>query len=132
MDVLKKIFTPYALALLAKEKGFNEKCIGYFDRETKEFHWTIGGNVNHEEENTEGHDDALEYNCISAPTYEQIIDWLIENHRLSVEIEFDYPTESWRSRVQKMGKMTPEWADLFYSDKREALNKAIEEAFKLI
>lgn len=106
---MKHLFIPYELAIIAKEKGFREKCFGLFNA------------YNNFE---------LDYNIASpypfdscpvhlpAPTHQQIVDWFREK-KISI-CENPY-TNEWNVTI---GDKEICWG---YS-----LNKAIEEAFKLI
>jgi len=78
---MKDQFVTYEIAKRLKELGFNESCLGYFDKDSQEFIWSVGGTVNHED------GDELEYNCISAPLWQQAIDWLREKHNIEVIIQ---------------------------------------------
>lgn len=69
---MKHLFLPYELALIAKEKGFDEKCLAYYVNESKEFRL----NADKVFSNTSytGTRDFL----TTAPLYQQIIDFLNE------------------------------------------------------
>lgn len=110
---MKHLFIPYELALIAKEKGFNEPCFAYyssFDNQIKFF-------------NT----DILDFGGIKfqsahkqlALLYQQIVDWFWFKHDLVIGL--DYTTDCWV--VAKNRNALFEFGDL---------DKAIEEAFKLI
>lgn len=65
---MEHLFVPYDLALKLKEKGFNECCFGFFDP-------LHNGLViyNDERENLNS-----EMSWVSAPLYQQTVDWLRE------------------------------------------------------
>lgn len=64
---MKNLFVPYEIALIAKEKGFNEPCLAEYDLLDKQLELI----------------DSLEFpsknlkNNLCAPLYQQIIDWLV-------------------------------------------------------
>lgn len=133
---MKHLFTPYELALLAKEKGYNEQDFAYyrlsFEEEKEPFKAVELGWF---KEHYDNHNfrlslskSALNPIC-TAPLYQQIIDWFREEHSIRFKLEpyssqddvelFLWHILGWRY----IGK---------YKNDYEALNKAIEEAFKLI
>lgn len=130
---MKHLFVPYEIALALKEKGFDERCILYYSDGMLQLQtpvtlspWKTKDLV---ELNTY---DRQPDKRILAPLYQQVCDWFFDNHSLSIEVEIDYATTDWRVRIQRVGKIDPEYVELLYSDKYQALNKAIEEALKLI
>lgn len=66
---MKKLFVPHNLALLAKEKGFDDQCIGKF----KDNNLTL---LSYSWNNSEL---SIHNDGISAPMYQQLIDWLFRN-----------------------------------------------------
>lgn len=69
---MKNLFIPYPLAVLAKEKGFKEKCIATYDVNKK----------------IELHDySIIGISILSAPLYQQIIDWFREKHDIDVYVK---------------------------------------------
>lgn len=78
---MKHLFVPYAIALLLKEKGFNEPCLTYWfttnhdttpqlrEKDIMDLKgWTNG---------------YLDSNTI-APLYQQVVDWFREKHEIEV------------------------------------------------
>jgi hypothetical protein len=139
---MKHLFVPYELALLAKEKGFNEPCIYQYYKQNEELLPIVKTTQyptirNNSEISIESGED-----CIAAPIYQQLIDWFREEHDIHFEI---FPTRSFRlnpnycysidqiNRSARIKKSIPEnsltlQADTYYN----ALNAALAEAFKLI
>lgn len=111
---MKHLFIPYELAVMAKEKGFKEKCFGYYDDYFNKPELKI--------KPTEG-DQYHDQLCI-APLYQQIVDWLRRVH--SIYIVFDVEEECFIVYTRDKQGYTCESAG--YS----STAKAIEEAFKLI
>lgn len=128
---MNKLFIPYELAVIAKEKGFNEPCFAFYDNmgdvclEIKQPYEKIIGIRN-------GHLT----NEVSAPIYSQIIDWFREKHKIHIRVLMIDDWDSWIFRIDTDGGMTPIieliWNGKEYESYYEALNKAILEAFKLI
>ena len=110
---MNHLFLPYHLAVLAKEKGFNEDCLAYYDA-TKLF-W-IRQNYH---ESQEGE--------ITAPLYQQIVDWLRTKNISITEYLTNLPTNIF---LVKQGTNLP--ARHFGISYYSAFDKAIEEALNLI
>ena len=124
---MKHLFLNKHLSLLAKEKGFDNPCLAIYTPE---------GNFQHLL-HIDGNDKFFSFNnsgCISetctAPLYQQIIDWFEIEHQIYI-YTFKY-IGRWNWKID-----TEIIIGLFnkgegFDNKYEALNKAIEEAFKLI
>jgi hypothetical protein len=126
---MNKLFVPYELAILAKEKGFDEPCLAYYDLEDSNnlkpipmFNEINGFNSN---------SNKL---MISAPLYQQLIIWLMQNKGLELSIMRGHNPENYYSIVGSIKGVNdykhypPMWGDSW----EEAANKSLEEAFKLI
>lgn len=88
---MKHLFIPYELAIIAKEKGFNEPCLAMYSQPewSKEviLTWQLEGSIL-------GPDDGPFYNAegvplkqnkyVAAPLYQQIVDWLREEHKIHI------------------------------------------------
>jgi hypothetical protein len=122
------------LSLLAKEKGFDEPCLGVWHFEELEFSWKGKPFKNTSNE------------AVKAPLYQQIVDWFEEKHRILL-----LPTRiaggPWYVELVKdCDKTHKGYGNNLYYDKtisinngfkgfdsrKKALNEAIFQAFKLI
>lgn len=75
---MKNLFVPYALAVKAKEHGFDEPCLQYFyEDDLRE------SNLKYLISQKEVEDV---YGGISAPLYQQLIDWFREKHNILIQI----------------------------------------------
>lgn len=72
------IFVSYHVALLAKQKGFNEPCYAFYCDMGLATIW------NRQEEDLLYKNSDLSSISQSAPTYQQIVDWLREKHNTIV------------------------------------------------
>lgn len=133
---MKHLFVPYKLALKLKEKGFDERCIIYYnegmlqlDSSNTMFGWR---NKDFEEPYMKDRER------IPAPLYQQIVDWFREKHGIVVSIQraiqiepelYGYQINYGDAGDGGMMEMQQIELELSYY---EALNKAIEEAIKLI
>ena len=121
---MKHLFLNKKLSLLAKEKGFDEKCIGYY--------WSKEGNETHHLCPSKNHNSLP--TRISSPLYQQIIDWFREEHDIHIIIRPGFGTTTWYDwRI-----ISRETEDIFagqdesYEKIEDCYNKAIEASFKLI
>jgi hypothetical protein len=116
---MKNLFIPYELAVIAKEKGFNELCFGCYI--TSPFDPAY---LNDDKRGT----NQYFKEGVTAPLYQQIVDWFEETHKIVI------------SRDRHINNGFRYWVytdkgidvECYKMNKTEALNKAIEEAFKLI
>ena len=125
---MKKLFVPYELALLAKEKGFDEKCLCiYMENENNRLQ-NLGGTY----QNSLAYKDNL-----AAPLYQQLVDWLETLHGLEIS------TKSWKKEgskieivwvysIKKLGLPSTFKFDKTFNSKNQALNTVLTESFKLI
>ncbi len=163
---MKHLFIPYELAVIAKQKGFNEECLAYYSKldypiddsgdkfneckilfikcensfdeikvidienEDAMFHWTEGTYIRGDHSRC-----ALVGEDISAPLYQQIVDWFREKHQMFVFVVFDqgifnYGVIRHKSRLVYSGNPTYKGGNIYTY--YEALNEAIEESFKIL
>jgi hypothetical protein len=123
---MKHLFVPYEIAVIAKEKGFNEDCLAMYN------HSNIISNpsINPIKNDCFFEIESDKDRC-SAPLYQQLIDWFREKHKqFIIIIPKATPSDS-VVYYQYVGVIKYDWEDC-YEDYYEALNKALEEAFKLI
>jgi len=130
---MKNLFIPYELAVIAKEKRFNEECFAFYAFTSTNFFYCKNLDLGGAMKNT---DLSL---SVAAPLYQQIVDWLREKHNIHFIIR-KYMTGgvnsgNWHIAIDDLSKRRnvlelEDKAD--HRDYYEALNTAIEEAFKLI
>ncbi len=116
---MKDLFVPYEIAVIAKEKGFDEPCLGYYS-DSHKLYLT---------DNTNGFENSIlsvsnrvrNENLISAPLYQQIIEWL-KIHDITV-CDYLVAGQFWGYGIFKgLELLKPE----------RTLVKAIKEALTLI
>lgn len=73
---IEKLFVPYEIALKLKDKGFNELSIAYYEEGYDIFNFGL----------TKGQLYNNDRFLISAPLYQQVIDWLNTKHNIDVSI----------------------------------------------
>lgn len=83
---MKNFFVSYDIALKLKELGFNEKCITSYDCEQLNI-----DNVVLEDYYLIMNSKVAEW-CVSAPTYQQVIDWFRTKYDIfiSIDVECDH------------------------------------------
>ena len=62
----EKFYVSLEVARLLKEKGYNEKCISYYQDNCREIYYSFCGERN----------SNWEERCVSAPSKAEVIDWL--------------------------------------------------------
>jgi len=132
---MEKLFIPYALAFILKEKGFNEPCLAFYDSFDNQLHtWRVPDGL---VKNSDVPDS------IATPTYQQVVDWLRTNHGLYVNVSpciEENDSEFYLSAsVFKLFEVTPlrvGWNNItipeIFHDYDKALLAALEEAIKRI
>jgi len=132
---MKKHFATYEIAIILKEKGFNEDCLGvYIDKEL-----TIGLPETTLNVITKYYDILEKEEYLLAPLWQQAIDWLREKHRFIITIDFLNKQESlhpndpeWTSELYNMDNfhhIIAEYDRYSYEDARQV---TIEHALTLI
>lgn len=119
---MRELFVSYNIASILKDKGFNEQCLATYNT-SKELilHNYILNNVEIKE--------SL-LRVFIAPLYQQVIDWLAKEHKIHTDILYERVTNSYYGHIFKVSNNNR--VDFIGKDYYEALNKAIEEAYKLI
>ncbi len=125
---MKHLFLPYELAVIAKEKGFNEPCLYFFQDEDSLVRLQYGDMCSNE--------SLLEIEgCnFAAPTYQQIVDWLRTKHKVFVGVRLHGNSFAQYYKGYTVEKLNPN-NTVEYSERHQynpAIEDAIEEALKLI
>lgn len=123
---MEKLFVPYELAVKLKEKGFDEKCIGYIMPTGKTWLFELM---------------PLDKNCLElnpkyaggilSPLYQQVVDWFREKQGIVIELTaYEVGWMTTLSKYPKIEKYIFQKVEIesYY----DALNKGIEESLKLI
>lgn len=149
---MKNLFVPYEIAVLAKEKGFNDPCLQFFkdidgkiylsDNDSIPGCNSIEIEINAPFYNFDGF-PLYDTKLVSAPLYQQIIDWFREKHKIEVfarpYLSSQNITKYFPCAIRKIkDEYGIKWEDdIFYNKPKtysyyQSLNKAIKEALKLI
>jgi len=125
---MKHLFAPYNLSLLAKEKWFNEPCLRYYN---------VGHNKDAPIRLSMFKNEQM--GSVSAPLYQQLVDWFREKHQYNIVVigcEMIAEEEGTRGGftwcINKRSKVASALWEPKIEDYYDCLNKALEEAFKLI
>lgn len=152
---MKHLFIPYELALIAKEKGFDEPCFAYWSLShiTEEYNFHFIGEYTHYRDhylNFVGlglrNSDLKTFptgrmsNSMVAPLYQQIVDWFREKYKIDINWDIEVGAKLIANPVINHNYVFginkfEEVDDIIYVEDKDfytAYNKAIEEAFKLI
>lgn len=87
---MKDLFVTYQAAKLMSEIGFDENCIGYYDNQKRfDLSDPISNSTYQSYSSCKGY--------YSAPTLEQAINWLMDNHKIFIlpHITFDDNNGHW-------------------------------------
>jgi len=151
MSKIQDIFVPYEISKLAKEKGFAEPCMAFYECYKKEPQFTFDNCQHHKRYDWKGNnwnkynpdfaqDDYINSNFVSAPTYDQLTTWFIEKHNLVVTVyanasgylfEIHDSAEKGGSHKYDSGFTGPNDSGV-WNTYLEAKKAAFEQAFKLI
>ena len=118
---MEKQFVTYKIALKLKELGFDEECLTTFDHEVFNIenfgldNYTINSN--------------LIDSSITAPLWQQVIDWLRETYKINILIAPIYSSENLKGYVFNFGLITMDnLSEVFKNGKFETFYKAREQA----
>ena len=122
------IFVPYAIALLAKQKGFDEPCIA------KIFSEADSPEIGQIFTNAEIEKLSSNPNFVAAPTYQQLVDWLRVKHNTIVIVHPHFThfigtsSTEWCGVVHKPGESYTEFPVKY--DYYEAFDYTLERVLK--
>ena len=143
---MNKLFIPFELALLAKEKGFNEPCFKCYHTENNLAYNIKKGWLDirpEEAQNPRNFNDKKLFKkfVISAPLYQQIVEWFYEKYGLAIVVKSWDGDGQWKIYKHDKSKLIKQGIAMFvynqYNKKgllaiKGGWTEAIEEAFKLI
>jgi hypothetical protein len=126
---MQHLFVSHQIALLAKEKGFDEPCFAYWNDSILLYQFPK--NSWHGYEDIEQINFNVDEEDIAAPLYQQLIDWFREEHKIEIYCLKQIEENEYGGIVGWSGieEYSTKSCD---ADYYKALNKAIEEAFELI
>lgn len=128
---MKKQFVTYEIALKLKELGFDEGCLMYWSKYYSPY---FGGTKSNEtpilvdfEEKLYEQRKELPRKYYSAPLWQQVIDWLREEHNILITEDYDmFPSHRrWVCKC-KCYKFLYDNDYGFYEAREQAILKAIE------
>ena len=124
------MFLPYNLSLIAKQKGFDNICFALVTERDEICPMNIS-----DEESLKFNQHIVRYNsvpCVVSPLYQQITSWFRAKHNICIVVRPElfgdgirYTSTFYHNGVQDDNASI---SDSYY----EEMNKAIEEALKLI
>lgn len=129
---MKHLFIPYELAIIAKENGFDEECLGIYCI-SKSYYFSLE-RTNNNNKNLKGI-----IGWVSAPLCQQMVDWFREKHYIEItvragedgDLKFFFGIVTHLCYGEKKHSRWLYQTERF-ENHRECLNTAITEAFKLI
>ena len=113
---MKHLFVPYDIAVKLKEKGFDEECMGIWQ---KPDFLHLG---------TSYWEGITMKKRVRAPMYQQAVDWLREKHNINIGITYysNRDGRTWEYRIHYMDRYGT--CGGYY----ETLTKAINESLSLL
>lgn len=124
------MFVPYELAVLAKQKGFDEDCLKFYYGDG----WGLTSDSIFK--------TSSDSNPIDAPTYDQLQNWLRTKHKIYIELIIDGWQDDtnvsdeyigYRALIWEIGKPKPHHNDdLGMSDYYTILQVALKDALNRI
>jgi hypothetical protein len=133
---MEKLFVPYEIALKLKQLGFDENCfakynskkeIDYFER--PQAFYCVNSKSSWFSPIFSSKETVSK--VCTAPTHQQVIDWLRDTHKIIIESRPLNTLEWWDSYVWNE-KLERVWRDVAYKTYYQAINNAIEVALRLI
>lgn len=115
---MENLFVSYEIAKKLKEKGFNEICFAFFHPTDKTF---IKARWDNEASNNDW--------FILAPMYQQVVDWLRDEHLIHVTVLCEEWLDKFAGRLENEDGFV-ETAD--YNDYYVAFDEILKEALNLI
>lgn len=131
---MKHLFVSYEIALKLKEKGFDDPCLSKYNNSGKMDIASIFGITN----SLLKGEPYRKYGWVcTAPLYQQVIDWFREAHSIDIFTNAHYATDNSVAGYlfdvyDRREKYNTQKGMFESSSYYQALNKAIEEALKLI
>ncbi len=92
---IEQLFVPITIAKLAKKYGFDEDCFGYYEAQSKELIIYYANKSEQVKKDTRNIYDVSNINsklpqwAISAPTYEQLTNWIRNKKYIKFWIEYN-------------------------------------------
>lgn len=134
---MKNLFLNYELSLIAKEKGFDCLCLAYYNNHIEGLEKLKGLVLGKTFQDHNGETEGDNLIC-SAPVHQQITNWFIEKHDIWVNVDWTGRPEILDLKPRKNSYKGKSLFEICIDGKYGgfeyyfALNKAIQETFKLI
>jgi hypothetical protein len=119
---MEKEFVTYELALKMKQLGFDEPCLGFYNKEDRP---NLGYCTNSFQDDT-----TLEIKC-TAPLYQQAFRWFREKYKLHSTIT-SISQESWQWHITKPGESLGKLYDEDFYTYEEAELACLEKLIEIV
>lgn len=141
---MKELFLPYNLSLALKEIGFDESCISYYYWYDKK-EWRLNQEVMPHSfwqnswftkevwaASMYKQKDKDFIGNVAAPLYDQVIEWFIKKHRLSIEAVYLQHKHCWLTLAYPIELGKEVGFSGTFQDRKNSLNAGLEKAIELI
>ena len=133
---MEKLFVPYKIAKQLKETGFSEPCFGRYIYDEFNFEWYLVQAQQSKPESTAFMFDKnhASYNYVTAPLYQQVVDWFREKHKVVIKIDVCELNciYAWVREQDSNNHLKIKFDSDDHTDYYTCFNEAINEALKLI
>ena len=144
---MEKSFVSYELALKLREKGFNEQCFASLSNAIDGLYFLKNHNRNQYEGDVyiiSGGGSGFPQKAVSAPTYQQVVDWFNSKYNISIDTSSMYECDGYcfsydfeirhfvNHKISADNFMVFHNAYYEFNSRQEALSKAIEQALTFI
>lgn len=88
-------YVSFETAKLLKEKGFDERCVCYYDTESlNKFGHPVFDSIDMSLSNSDLEQSNHDYVCYSAPTLQVAMKWLREVHNILLVVDYQYECDT--------------------------------------
>lgn len=126
----RKLFIPYDIAIIAKENGFDEECFAWTYVGNKDNNYIVISEIGKYDSDSYKQRLAGKKELLQIPMYQQVIDWFLYKHDLSISHTRVDGLYHWT--IVNSDETIGLFSDNKFNTPYEALNEAISESFKLI
>ncbi len=128
-------FVSYEIALLLKEKGFDEECLAAYIPKSKGIFILQGCGALYFDVDGLHINSGFHHSEVAVPLYQQVVDWFRDKHKILIGVRsmaFGYYGVHDNTIEPETWDKDKRWDSPTFKDYYQALNQAITEALKLI
>lgn len=123
-EIIMTDFVTFEIAKKLKEKGFREKCLGFYTS-TNSFYYNNTNVCSDVSDLLECCNESEEYDDIDAPTISQVLKWLREEKKMHIIIPASFDEGYWWE-VRDFNREISEYSDNEFDSYEKAAIAGIE------